>query len=110
MPAKLSKRSKRLQTVVYIQDGAPVDLLLGTDVLPSLGFCLQKPRTGGLLRNLLGSCGVWEKQDLDGGYAKWPVSTQQIAPHDYTITDGPNGSTSVAPYQNATPSCQACYG
>ena len=32
------------------------------------------------------------------------------APHDYTITDGPNSSTTAAPYQSATPSCQARYG
>ena len=87
MPAKLSKGDKQLQTVVHIQDGAPVDLLLGTDVLPSLGFCLQEPKIGGPPHNLLGSGGVGEKQDLDGDCVKGPVSTQLDTTHDYTITD-----------------------
>ena len=95
MPATLSKGDKQLQTVVYIQDGAPVDLLLGTDVLPSLGFCLQEPKTGGPPHDLLSSGGVGEKQDLDGGCAKGPVSTQLNTTHDYTSTDGSNSSTSI---------------
>ena len=94
MPAKLSKGDKQLRMVVYIQDGAPVDLLLGTDVLPFLGFCLQE-QTGGPPHNLLGSGGVGEKQDLDGGCAKGPVSTQPNTTQDYTITDDPNSSTST---------------
>ena len=81
--------------MVYIQDGAPVDLLLGTDVLPSLGFCLQEPKTGGPPHDLLSSGGVGEKQDLDGGRAKGPVSTQLNATHDYTSTAGSNSSTST---------------
>ena len=88
MPAKL-------QTVVYMQDGAPVDLLLGTDVLPFLGFCLQEPKTAGPPHDLLGSGGVGEKQDLDGCCAKGPVSTQLNATHDYTSTNGSNSSTST---------------
>ena len=44
MPAKLSKGDEQLQTAIYIQDGAPVDLLLGTDVLPSLGTSGTKDR------------------------------------------------------------------
>ena len=90
MPATLSKGDKQLQTVVYIQDGEPVDLLL-----PSLGFYLQEPKTGGPPHDLLGSGGVGEKQDLDGGCAKGPISTQLNAAHDYTSTDGSNTSTST---------------
>ena len=40
MMVQLSKGDKHPQALVYIQEGAPVDLLLGTDVLPLLGFSL----------------------------------------------------------------------
>ena len=40
MMVQLSKGNKHPQALVYIQEGVPVDLLLGTDVLPLLGFSL----------------------------------------------------------------------
>ena len=40
MIVQLSKGDKHPQALVYIHEGAPVDLLLGTDVLPLLGFSL----------------------------------------------------------------------
>ena len=56
-------------------------------------MCLQEPETGGPPSYLLGSGGIGEKQDLDGGCAKGPVSTQLNTTHDHTITDGPNSTS-----------------
>ena len=81
--------------MAFVQDGAPLDLLLSTDVLASLWLCHQEPKNGGPPCNLLNSGDVGEKQDLNGSCAKGPVSIQLNATHDDTITDGPTSSTSI---------------
>lgn len=40
---QLRKGDRHPQALVYIQEGAPVDLLLSTDALPLLAFHLQEP-------------------------------------------------------------------
>lgn len=45
MMVQLSNGDRHPQALVYIQEVAPVDLLLGTDVLPLVGF-FQEPIVG----------------------------------------------------------------
>ena len=39
---QLSRRGFSVESVLHVQKGAPVDLLLGTDTLPLLGFSLTE--------------------------------------------------------------------
>ena len=89
MTVTLAKGDGQLQTVVYIQDVAPVDLLLGTDLPYLLGFCLQEPRSDGPHRNLLDDGAVEEKQNLGGGIARETGTSQLNTTSDQTSIDSP---------------------
>lgn len=52
MTVQLSKGDRHLRTVAYIQDGAPVDLLLGINSLLLLGYLLQEPQADDPLLDL----------------------------------------------------------
>ena len=50
----LSRGSLTVETILQVQKGAPVDLLLGTDVLSRLGFSFSRLENNGKLTYLLG--------------------------------------------------------
>ena len=49
----LSKAGKQANTIIQVQHDAPVGLLLGTDVLPQLGFAMLESDPNGMITDLL---------------------------------------------------------
>ena len=72
-----------VETVLQVQKGAPVDLLLGTDILSHMGFTFSRLEKDGKLTDLLGEL----KSDMS-------------APADNGV---PNGSTHFKLYANVSP-------
>ena len=106
MTVQMSKGSRHYPVMAYIQDGAPVDLLLGTDVLPFLGFQLQEPAAGSPHLDLLSGRAAEEEQDLKGGETEDPVSPQVGT--GQTNSDNTNDrSLTGTPNQGATQALQA---
>jgi len=50
---RVSRDNFVVETVLQVQRGAPVDLLLGTDTLPKLGFIFSRAERDGRVTNLL---------------------------------------------------------
>ena len=73
---QMSKGDKHPQALVYIHEGAPVDLLLGTDVLPLLGFSLREPVAGGPYLDMFSGGALVEEQGSEGDSVKEPVTPQ----------------------------------
>ncbi len=67
MTARLSNERNRWEGVIHIQKGAPVDLLVGTDVQPQLGFLFLESGQDTIATNL-----------LDG--KRWNLSEAQTQP------------------------------
>ena len=61
---------------MYIQEGAPIDLLLGTDVLPLLGLSLREPVAGGPYLDMFSGRALVEEQGSEGDSVKEPVTPQ----------------------------------
>ena len=72
-----------VETVLQVQKGAPVDLLLGTDIFSHMGFTFSRLEKDGKLTDLLGEL----KSDMS-------------APADNGV---PNGSTHFKLYANVSP-------
>ena len=56
---QLACDGQEYQVSFLVQRGAPLDLLLGTDLLSQLGFCVALPQEGGRMTGLLQG-GVWQ--------------------------------------------------
>jgi len=59
----ISRDEYVVETILQVQKGAPVDLLLGTDVLTQLGFIFSKVEKGGKLTCLL-SVDSWTSAEV----------------------------------------------
>jgi len=68
--------TQEYQVTILVQRGAPLDLLLGTDLLSQFGFCVALPQEGGRMTDLLRG-GVWD-------------STQCISPSTHLGTEAPS--------------------
>ena len=73
MMIQLSKGDRHPEALMYIQEGAPVDLLLDTDILPLLEYLLQEPVAGGPHLDMFSGRTLVKEQESEGDSIRDPV-------------------------------------
>ena len=90
---QLSGKGHSIETVLQVQKGAPVDLLLGTDVLRQLGFALiQSPGDDGSTDLLKMAETLGDSPEVDTGRPEDPGAATSLAEAPTDNADSPNST------------------